>query len=238
MSDQRTVLVTGANSDIGAELCRYFLDNGDNVIAMVNRSSDNLAELSNRLSEIVKLDFSNSVNVENFIKNRDELLSSIDIFISLASVRKSVNYGSISSSDLISHFTINTIPTILLIQYLGNSMSKKGWGRIVVGSSIGVKFGGGMDTYCYSVTKYATELIPSISKQWYEYNVLVNVVRIGVTDTSKFREIGEDRIEKRVELIPMQRLAKVEEIAKSIYYLGSAENTYITGQIVAVSGGE
>jgi len=238
MSDQRTVLVTGANSDIGAELCRYFLDNGDNVIAMINSSSDNLEELSNRLSEIVKLDFSNSVNVENFIKNRDELLSSIDIFISLASVRKSVNYGSISSSDLISHFTINTIPTILLIQYLGNSMSKKGWGRIVVGSSIGVKFGGGIDTYCYSVTKYATELIPSISKQWYENNVLVNVVRIGVTDTRKFREIGEDRIEKRVKLVPMQRLAKVEEIAKSIYHLGSAENTYITGQIVAVSGGE
>ena len=238
MSDQRTVLVTGANSDIGAELCRYFLDNGDNVIAMINSSSDNLEELSNRLSEIVKLDFSNSVNVENFIKNRDELLSSIDIFISLASVRKSVNYGSISSSDLISHFTINTIPTILLIQYLGNSMSKKGWGRIVVGSSIGVKFGGGMDTYCYSVTKYATELIPSISKQWYEHNVLVNVVRIGVTDTSKFREIGVDMIEKRVKLVPMKRSAKVEEIAKSIYYLGSAENTYITGQIVAVSGGE
>ena len=133
---------------------------------------------------------------------------------------------------------LNTIPTILLIQYLGNSMSKKGWGRIVVGSSIGVKFGGGIDTYCYSVTKYATELIPSISKQWYENNVLVNVVRIGVTDTRKFREIGEDRIEKRVKLVPMQRLAKVEEIAKSIYHLGSAENTYITGQIVAVSGGE
>jgi len=238
MSEQRTVLVTGANSDIGAELCHYFLDNGDNVIAMVNSSSDNLEKLSNRLSEIVKLDFSNSVNVENFIKNRDELLSSIDIFISLASVRKSVNYGSISSSDLISQFTINTIPTILLIQYLGNSMSKKGWGRIVVGSSIGVKFGGGMDTYCYSVTKYATELIPSISKQWSENNVLINVVRIGVTDTRKFREIGKDKIEKRVKLVPMQRLAKVEEIAKSIYYLGSAENTYITGQIVAVSGGE
>ena len=238
MSDQHNVLVTGANSDIGAKLCHYFLDNGDNVIAMVNTSSDNLEILSNRLSEIVKLDFSNSDNVENFIKNRDELLSSIDIFISLASVRKSVNYGSISSSDLISHFTINTVPTILLIQYLGNSMSKKGWGRIVVGSSIGVKFGGGMDTYCYSVTKYATELIPSVSKQWSENNVLVNIVRIGVTDTRKFREIGEDKIEKRVKLVPMQRLAKVEEIAKSIYYLGSAENTYITGQIVAVSGGE
>ena len=36
----------------------------------------------------------------------------------------------------------------------------------------------------------------------------------------------------------LAEIFKVEEIAKSIYYLGSAENTYITGQIVAVSGGE
>ncbi len=36
----------------------------------------------------------------------------------------------------------------------------------------------------------------------------------------------------------MQRLAKAEEIAKSLYYFGSAENTYITGQILAVSGGD
>ena len=63
MSDQHNVLVTGANSDIGAELCHYFLDNGDNVFAMVNSSSDSLEELSDRLSEIVKLDFSNSDNV-------------------------------------------------------------------------------------------------------------------------------------------------------------------------------
>ena len=117
-------------------------------------------------------------------------------------------------------------------------MSKKGWGRIVVSSSIGVNFGGGERTYCYSITKYASELIPSIAKKWSENNVLVNVVRIGATNTEKFREIGKQEIENRRKLIPMQRLAESKEIGKAIYWLGSDENTYITGQIIPISGGE
>ena len=117
-------------------------------------------------------------------------------------------------------------------------VSGKGWGRIVIGSSIGVKFGGGSDTYCYSVSKYSTELIPNIAKQWSKNGVLMNVVRIGVTNTEKFRKIGKEKVIKREKLIPMQRLAETKEIGKSICWLGSEENTYITGQVVAVSGGE
>jgi len=238
MSNQKTVLVTGANSGIGVEVCKLFLKKGMKIIAMVHSSSENIEKLSNESISILKVDFSDVSNVEIFIKNSGDLLDSVDIFISLASVRKSINYGSINSSDLIFHFTVNTIPTVLLIQYLGNSMSEKGWGRIVIGSSIGVKFGGGNDTYCYSMTKYATELIPNIAKQWSKKNVLINVARIGVTDTEKFREIGKEKIEQRKKLIPMQRLAKVKEVANSICWIGSEENTYISGQVIAVSGGE
>ena len=152
MQNQQTVLVTGANSGIGVEVCRKFLNKGKNIIAMVHSSSENLEEISSESIKIVKVDFSDANNVEIFIKNNSVLLDSVDIYISLASLRKSINYGSISSFDLLSHFTVNTIPAILLIQYLGASMSKKGWGRIVIGSSIGVKFGGGNNTYCYSMT--------------------------------------------------------------------------------------
>ncbi len=238
MLNQQTILVTGANSDIGVEVCRQFLKKGNKIVAMVNNDSSNLEKLSDKYIKIIKVDFSIINNIEMFIKNSRELLNSVDIFISLASIRKSVDYGSISGSDLITHFTVNSIPTILLTQYLGNSMSKRGWGRIVIGSSIGVKFGGGSDTYCYSVTKYASELMPNITKQWSKNNVLVNVVRIGVTNTDKFRELEENKIKKRIQLIPMQRLAEAREISRFIYCIGSEENTYITVQILPISGGE
>jgi NAD(P)-dependent dehydrogenase (short-subunit alcohol dehydrogenase family) len=214
------------------------LNRGNDVIAMVHNSHNNLDGIIDDHLKIIKLDFSNHKNIEDFILVNKELLDDVDIFISLSSIRKSVQYGNIDSVDLITHFTVNVIPVVLLVQYLGNSMSNKGWGRIVIGSSIGVKFGGGNDTYCYSLTKYATELIPKVAQQWAGHGVLTNIVRIGVTDTKSFRKIGLDSIHKRVELVPMRRLADPVEISQTICWLGSRENSYITGEVLAVSGGE
>ena len=55
------------------------------------------------------------------------------------------------------HYTVNTIPLVLTIQELGNTMSDNGYGRIVIGSSIGIKFGGSNNSYCYSIAKSASE---------------------------------------------------------------------------------
>ena len=233
-----TVLITGANSEIGVEACHQYIDDGATVIALVHCDYDNLKQFPENSINIIKIDFSDSCNIENFIKNNNDLLNSVDIFISLASVRKPIEYSKINSADLLYHFSINTIPVILLTQFFGRSMSEKSWGRIVIGSSIGVKFGGGFNSYCYSITKYASELIPNVAKKWSKNNVLINIVRIGVTSTDKFMEIGDCAIEARKSLIPMNRIANSKEIASSIYWLGSKENTYITGQNIAVSGGE
>ena len=39
-------------------------------------------------------------------------------------------------------------------------------------------------------------------------------------------------------MVPMKRMAQPDEIAKLIYYLSSSENTYITNEVISISGGE
>ena len=89
------------------------------------------------------------------------------------------------------------------------------------------------NSFCYSLTKYASRLIPSIAKKWSVGGILTNVVRIGigVTDTGKFFEM--DRINTKVELTPvrLRLLVNLAEISKAICWLASKENTYIFGQI-------
>lgn len=150
-------------------------------------------------------------------------------------MRNSVEYGQISISDLNDHFSVNTIPIVLTIQVLGKSMSNNGYGRIVIGSSIGVKFGGGKNSYCYSLTKYASEMLPQISREWVASNVLSNVVRIGVTDTVS---MDNQNLIQRSQLIPIKRPAKPNEIANFLVWLGSERNTYISNQLIPISGGE
>ena len=67
-------------------------------------------------------------------------------------------------------------------------------------------------------------------------NVLVNVVRIGVTNTDSMRKTL--KLNPRQKLIPMGRAASPEEIANHLIWLNSSENTFITNQVISISGGE
>ena len=65
----------------------------------------------------------------------------------------------------------------------------------------------------------------------------MNAIRPGITDTEFYKRIGKDLTE-RSKLIPLKRAAQPIEIAKFIYFLCSQDNTYITGQVLPISGGE
>ena len=69
-------------------------------------------------------------------------------------------------------------------------------------------------------------------------NVLINNLRIGVTDTKIHKKIKNKNIKKRISLIPIKRMATPLEIAKYIYQLSSTENTFVTGETFTVAGGE
>ena len=117
-------------------------------------------------------------------------------------------------------------------------MVKKNWGRIVNLGSIGVKFGGGEKNFPYSLSKFILEFFPSHTKKWIKNNVLINTIRVGVTNTKLHKKLPKKSLKKRSMLIPIKRMASSEEIAKFIFFLGSDKNTYITHQVIPISGGE
>ena len=120
----------------------------------------------------------------------------------------------------------------------GPAMASRGWGRIVIASSIGVKFGGGTDSFNYALANHASEFIPRTARDWAASGVLTNVVRIGVTDTKAHDAFPGRDLARRAELIPMKRAATTAEIADYLFWIGSESNTYLTGQVNAISGGE
>lgn len=235
---QKWILVTGASSDIGLETIKLLLKKNELVWGIYKSNLSKLESLKKQYTKnlfLSKYDFLQIDELNSYINELKKFKHCIKSFISLASLRNSVKYGEISISDLMGHYTVNTIPLVLTIQELGNTMSDNGYGRIVIGSSIGIKFGGSNNSYCYSLTKLASEILPNLSKHWVASNVLSNVVRIGVTDTSSMR--SEDLL-LRSNLIPIKRPANPLEIASFLVWLGSNENTYISHQIIPISGGE
>ena len=134
---------------------------------------------------------------------------------------------------------LNTLSPFFIAQKAISQMKGQGTGgRVINVSSIGVKYAGSETTLHYTAAKAALETITrSLAKIVAPYNILVNAVRPGVTDTDAVDHCVSNR-EDRVDLIPLKRMANPGEISNMILFLASNAGGFITGQIIAVSGGD
>lgn len=235
---KKKVLILGASSDIGQEIIKLFLLNNYEIIAHYYRGNKNFFSLieKNKIKKI-KFNFLTKPNlIDKFAKNN--LFKNCDILINALGRIKENDYENISSKSILDSIKVNLIPSIIFTKNLGLNMSKRKWGRIVNLGSIGVKFGGGIKNFEYSLAKFGLEFFPSATKKWIKKNVLINTIRVGVTNTKIHKNIKSKNLKRRVSLIPMNRMATTYEIAKLVYYLASENNSYISNDIISISGGE
>ena len=232
------VLILGGSSDIGITLIKELLKNDNmEIYAHCSSNEKNLKKINNTRIKIIKSNFI-KINDNNFKKTFDKLLHhKFSYFINLTGYISKSNFFNFKIDDQINTFKTNVILPNLILSKIVNNMIKNNFGRIVNCSSIGIKFGGGSNTYNYSLSKFASEFIPYNFKDWAKKNVLINNLRIGVTNTKLHKKIGKN-IKKRVKLIPISRAAETNEIVKYILFFLSDDNTYSTGQTISISGGE
>lgn len=235
---KKKVLILGSSSDIGMDIIKIFLKNNFEIIAHYNKGNKNFFNFlkKNNINKI-KFNFSTDVKkIENFSKNK--LFSKCDVLINAIGQIKAIEYEKISSSQILDSIKVNLIPGIVFAKNIGIQMNRRKWGRIVHLGSIGVKFGGGENNFPYSLSKHALEFFPAKSKKWIKNNVLMNTVRVGLTDTKIHKKLLNKNLTERIKLIPMERMATTKEIAKLIYYLGSNENSFISNEVITIAGGE
>ena len=235
-SKSKKVLITGASTGIGFACLNKFLKNGWKVIAHYYESNEDFHELSKRNDVMqLKADFGDEKDLNNFLKNivEQDIHALVNSAGAFDFAKRSANI--ISAAKKV--FLINTIAPSLIAENVFENMKKNNFGNIINISSIGVKFGSGIESPFYGASKSALESITrTLAREGAPNNVLVNTIRPGITDTDFYKKIGKDIVE-RVKLIPLKRAANPDEIAQVVYFF-SSENTYVTGQIIPVSGGE
>jgi 3-oxoacyl-[acyl-carrier protein] reductase len=237
---KKKILITGASSDIGISVVEKYIEDGWSVTAHFNKNNKKLKKLKtqNRDLDLFYFNFKNIYKFEKFIKKNKSFFKKFDAFVSLTGLNKSKQFNLLKISDLNYHLNVNYFSSLLIIKELISPMINKKWGRILLTSSIGTKFGGGKTTFAYSLSKYMNEFFPSTLKEKMKYNILYNCLRIGVTDTKIHQNVKNKNMKKRINLIPVQKMAKPNEIAEYIYFLCSSKNNQISNEVLNISGGE
>ena len=78
----------------------------------------------------------------------------------------------------------------------------------------------------------------SFSKAGAPYNILVNTVRAGVTNTKLHQNNSIKNMDECIAMIPLKRWAEPEGISSTIFFLASEDSSFTTGTILTVAGGE
>jgi NAD(P)-dependent dehydrogenase (short-subunit alcohol dehydrogenase family) len=229
--DNKTVLVTGATRGIGAAIAIAFREAGAKVIGTGTQP-----ESTGPFDEYFQADFSDLYQINacaDYVRSIEP-----DILVNNAGINKNLPFVEIDPVLFQRIQQVNVFAPFSLCQAAIPSMQRKRWGRIVNISSIWGKIGK-EHRASYSASKFALDgLTLSLAAEHAADGILANCVAPGFTDTDLTQKmLGEEGIRKILATVPIRRMASVEEIAGFVVWLGSLENSYITGQNIAIDGG-
>jgi NAD(P)-dependent dehydrogenase (short-subunit alcohol dehydrogenase family) len=240
------VIITGALAGIGRATAFAFADEGYRiVISGRNDAAGSALREELRISgiecEFVRADVRFEAEVANLLDKAIERFGRLDVAVNNAGIDG--KFGPISVQDAESYkavFDANVLGTLLCMKHELRVMQLQGFGSIVnISSTIGIKRAPNISIYTGS--RHAVEgITKSIALEAAPLGIRVNAVASGPVQTEMFNRITADEEGKKaiIQGVPMKRVGTVEEIARTIVFVGSERVPFMTGEIVRVNGGK
>jgi 3-oxoacyl-[acyl-carrier protein] reductase len=227
----RRALVTGGASGIGRATVARLRESGAQV-AVFDRSTDGLEGLA------IAGDISRSADVDAAVKQVESELGPLDILVNSAGVPgESMRTMDMPDDEWRHVMAVNADGTFYMCRAVARGMVERGYGRIVLVSSIAGKEGNPMAP-AYSASKAAViALTKALGKDLAQTGVLVNCVAPAVIETPILEGLTPEHVDYMVERIPVGRMGSAEEVAALICWLASDECTFSTGATYDISGG-
>ncbi len=243
MEEQKVVFVTGASRGIGKEVALKFAENGYNVV--INYVSDKTDvkalekefEEKNVQSLILKADVTDAQAIQDLVEKAIEKFGKIDVLVNNAGITKDNLLIRMPEEDFDKVININLKGTYIVTKQVTKYMMKKRSGSIInLSSVVGVVGNAGQANYSASKAGIIG-FTKSIAKELASRNIRVNAVAPGFINTDMTESLKEEVKNNIYEQIPLKRMGNPREVANLIYFLGTEESSYITGQVINIDGG-
>ena len=241
----KTAVVTGCNRGIGKRILEIFSENGASVFACVRNINDEFKLYVNDLEKKfgnkitpIKLDLSYEDQTKDAANDILKSNKPIDILVNNAATIHTAIFQMTSIKKLKEIFEIDFFSQTVFTQYILKSMIKNKKGSILYVSSSSA-LDGNEGRSAYSSAKAAMiSQAKVLSRELGIYNIRVNAIAPGLTDTDMMKQNTPKEIIKDViSRTSLKRVADAKEIANAALFLSSDLSTYITGQVVRVDGG-
>ncbi|KMK75124.1 glucose 1-dehydrogenase [Alkalihalobacillus pseudalcaliphilus] len=236
--ENKIAIITGGARGMGEAHVRLFVKEGAKVVFTDLNEAGGQA-LAHELGEhvhFVKQDVTKSADWGVVIEETEKIFGPPHILINNAGISMSKPLLEMTEEDYRKIVDINQVSVFLGIKAVAASMQKAGSGSIVNISSINGLVGGAVG---YTDTKFAVRgITKAAALQLSGLGIRVNSVHPGVIETPMVSQ-GDavEQIKEFAKHIPIQRVAKPEEVSHLVLFLASDESSYSTGSEFVVDGG-
>jgi 3-oxoacyl-[acyl-carrier protein] reductase len=238
----KTALVTGAARGIGQAVARSLAAAGADV-ALCDLKAEWLAETAalveacGRKATCLEADVSNGAAVEATVAGALEAFGHLDILINNAGITRDTLLMRMSEEDWDAVLSVNLRGTFLFTKAVTRPMIKQRSGAIVnIASIIGLIGNAGQCNYAASKGGVIA-FTKSVAKELASRNVRVNAVAPGFIATKMTDALPDNVKQKMMEAIPLGRFGTPQDVANVVLFLVSEAASYLTGQVLTVSGG-
>ena len=239
----RVALVTGAASGIGQATAVAFAREGARV-AILDRTADALQPTAEAVRAaggeglVLACDIARSEQVEAAIAETVATFGRLDIAFNNAGVENvAAPVAEIALADWDRILDINLRGTFVCMKHEIAQMLSQG-GGVIVNTASGAGIRGVAGGASYAASKHAViGLTKSAALDYATANIRVNAVLPGNIATPMMDRFTGGDIQKAIDLEPVGRLGRPEEIAEAVLWMSADLGAFVTGAAVSVDGG-
>jgi 2-hydroxycyclohexanecarboxyl-CoA dehydrogenase len=244
----KTVVVTGGGGGIGGATCRRFAAEGARV-AVLDLSLDAALKVADEIHEkggqalALRCDITNRAEVETALEQVQAQLGPVDVLVNNAGWDVFRPFTKTEPAQWDKLIAINLTGALHMHHAVLPGMVERKRGRIINIASDAARVGSSGEAVYAACKGGLVAFSKTIAREHARHGITVNVVCPGPTDTALFAEYkeGAGNPEKLLEAfqrsIPLGRIGQPDDLPGAIVFFASDDASYITGQVLSVSGG-
>ncbi len=234
----KTVLITGGSRGIGRAMVELFSENGYKV-AFTYKSSEkeakSLAEATGALA--IRADSASEAEVVSAVRLAEGAFGEIDCLINNAGISSFSLFTDITLDEWNRNLSVNLTGAFLYSRAVIPGMVSRKCGRIINITSMWGIVGSSCEVHYSTAKAGLIGMTKALAKELGPSGITVNAIAPGLIATDMNKGLSKEDINAVAEETPLMRAGLPSEVARAALFLAGEGASFITGEIMNVSGG-
>lgn len=239
----KVAIVTGGSRGIGAAISKELAKEGAKVVLTYNSSPDKAQQVLDEIKSfggdgrIFQANASNFVDAQKTVDFTLNEFGALNILVNNAGITKDNLILRMSEQDWDEVINTNLKSVFNYSKAAIKPMMSQREGKIInISSVVGIMGNAGQANYV-AAKAGVIGLTKSLARELASRNINVNAIAPGYIETDMTAKLNENQKQAILNLIPLKRIGKPEDIARMVVFLASDDANYITGQVFSIDGG-